>query len=148
MKIAKALFAATAFAIAGAASAQLHSPEEYVGTLPAAQSTLSRAEVLADLAHYQRAAATEQSHSPEDYVGLLPAAQSQRQRAEVQAELALWNRAGLSLGGDSQEVGSPDYAQRLAVYQNLRSGPEYLAELSRLQPSSTVAGTAAAATVH
>lgn len=61
-------------------------------------------------------------------------------RAEVQADLALWNRAGLNA---YQEVEAnywdADYQQRLARYQRLRSGPEYLAELQRLGGAVTAA---------
>ncbi|MBO9678851.1 MAG: DUF4148 domain-containing protein [Acidovorax sp.] len=145
----KTLLAIAALAVAGAASAQTHSTEDYFGTLPAAQSTLSRAEVQADLAQFNRTAAV-RNHSSEDYFGALPAAQGQLSRAEVQADLNLWSRAGLagSASGDRQQSADPAYAERLATYQRLRSGPEYLAEVSRLQTGSSVAGTAAPVTAN
>lgn len=146
----KTLIAVATLAFAGAASAQFpsYSQEVYVGPLTDAQSTLSRAEVKADLQAYQQAAAG-QTHSREDYPGLLPQTKSTLSRAEVQADLNLWNRAGLGAmsQGENTPGADPVYAQRLAVYQNLRSGPEYQAELRRLS-GSTVAGTAATTTVQ
>ena len=54
-------------------------------------------------------------------------------RAEVLADLALHRRAGLDAQGSSEilPVGNADYERRLAEYQRLRSGPEYLAEVRR-----------------
>ncbi|WP_312307221.1 DUF4148 domain-containing protein [Pulveribacter sp.] len=66
-------------------------------------------------------------------------------RAEVLADLALHRRAGLDAQGSSEilPVGNADYERRLAEYQRLRSGPEYLAEVRRFGGApSTVAGEA------
>jgi len=55
-------------------------------------------------------------------------------RVEVQADWNLWQRAGLgdfSMGNRSADA-DPAYQQRLAEYQRMRSGPEYLAEIQRL----------------
>lgn len=149
MTNAKTLIAIAALAVAGAASAQTHSTEDYFGTLPAAQSTLTRAEVKADLERFQRAVPV-QNHSAEDYFGNLPAAQGQLSRAEVQADLNLWNRAGMGsrISDDRLQAADPAYAEHLATYQRLRSGPEYRAEVSRLQTGSTVAGTDAPVTAN
>jgi len=71
-------------------------------------------------------------------------------RAEVQADLNLWNRAGLNElnAGDHNDVANPAYAQRLAAYQRLRSGPEYVAEVQRLGGSVSTAGTAVQTSAH
>lgn len=64
-------------------------------------------------------------------------------RAEVLADLALHRRAGLDAYGSTevQPVGNAEYERRLAEYQSLRSGPEYLAEVRRFGgAASTVAG--------
>ena len=51
----------------------------------------------------------------------------------MQADLALWNRAGLNVYRESDvNHWDADYQQRLAQYQRMRSGPEYLAEVQRL----------------
>jgi hypothetical protein len=147
------IVAVASLAFAGVASAQFpsYSQEVYVGPLTSlteAKSTLSRAEVKADLQAYQQAAAG-QTHSREVYPGLLPQTKGTLSRAEVQADLNLWNRAGLGAmsQGENTPGADPVYAERLAVYQNLRSGPEYQAELRRLS-GSTMAGTAATTSVQ
>lgn len=55
-------------------------------------------------------------------------------RVEVQADWALWQRAGLGSYqmGERSLASDPVYQQRLAEYQRMRSGPEYLAEIQRL----------------
>lgn len=95
-------------------------------------------------------AASAQSHSQEDYVGTLPVSLSLMSRAEVIADLNLWNRAGLRASHMGEHSGMDDalHAQRLATYQRLRSGPEYRAEVRRLQGGSAVAGVPAASNVN
>lgn len=72
--------------------------------------------------------------SAETWFGAEPAASGPAlSRAEVQADLALWNRAGLNVYRESDvNHWDADYQQRLAQYQRMRSGPEYLAEVQRL----------------
>ncbi|WP_311223363.1 MULTISPECIES: hypothetical protein [unclassified Acidovorax] len=55
-------------------------------------------------------------------------------RAEVQADWNLWQMAGLGQYqvGEGSPAADPLYAQRLAEYQRMRSGPEYVAEVRRL----------------
>lgn len=89
--------------------------------------------------------------SQEEWFGAQPAAQgAPLSRAEVQADLNLWNRAGLGQlnSGEYGDVTDPIYAQRLAIYQRLRSGPEYVAEVQRLGGSVNTAGTAAQHSVN
>jgi hypothetical protein len=72
-------------------------------------------------------------------------------RAEVQADLNLWNRAGLGQvnAGDRTPDADPTYQARVAEYQRLRSGPEFVAEVRRLGGEvSRVAGQAGASTAH
>ena len=69
-------------------------------------------------------------------------------RAEVRADLAMWQRAGLtsSYNSESFDPSAPDVQRRLAEYTRLRNGPEYQAELQRMQggePQRAVSGTAA-----
>jgi len=105
MNATKSLIALVALAAAGLASAEVHSPENYFGELPTFRSTLSR--------------------------------------AEVQADLNLWVRAGLPTSqGENAEAVDPQYTQHLALYQRLRSGPEFKAEVARLQGSHTTAASA------
>jgi len=64
-------------------------------------------------------------------------------RAEVQADMNLWRRAGLQgvNTGETPTSAVPGYTERLAEYQRLRSGPEYVAEVRSLGGDvSTVAG--------
>lgn len=72
--------------------------------------------------------------SAETWFGTEPVASGPAlSRAEVQADLALWNRAGLNVYRESDvNHWDADYQQRLAQYQRMRSGPEYLAEVQRL----------------
>ncbi len=60
--------------------------------------------------------------------------------AEVMADWNLWQRAGLGRYqvGEGSPANDPMYAQRLAEYQRLRSGPAYVAEVRRLggEPST------------
>ena len=60
--------------------------------------------------------------------------------AEVMADWNLWQRAGLGRYqvGEGSPANDPMYAQRLAEYQRLRSGPEFGAEVRRLggEPST------------
>ncbi|AOV04601.1 MULTISPECIES: DUF4148 domain-containing protein [Delftia] len=72
--------------------------------------------------------------SAETWFGAEPASSGPAlSRAEVQADLALWNRAGLNVYRESDvNHWDADYQQRLAQYQRMRSGPEYLAEVQRL----------------
>lgn len=89
--------------------------------------------------------------SQEEWFGAQPvAAGASLSRAEVLAELNLWNRAGLNQAnaGDHNDVADPAYAQRLAAYQRLRSGPEYVAEVQRLGGSVNTAGAASQRTVN
>ena len=72
-------------------------------------------------------------------------------RAEVLADLVLWRRAGLDAfaPGEAASLSNPAYASRFAEYQRLRSGPEYLAEVSRQGGGArTVAGQAGTPQTH
>lgn len=79
--------------------------------------------------------------SSETWFGAEPATAGRAlSRAEVQADLAMWSRAGLNAYPERAEnYWDAEYQQRLARYQRLRSGPEYLAELQRLGGSVTAA---------
>jgi len=76
----------------------------------------------------------------------LPATPSTLTRAEVRADLALWQRAGLdSASLDESTSFNADTEQRLALYRQWRSGPEFLAELSRQQGKSRTTAKAPSA---
>lgn len=68
-----------------------------------------------------------------------PAGESARPltRAEVRADLAMWQRAGLPalVNSEAYDPRDPEVLRRMAEYTRLRNGPEYLAELRRLQPA-------------
>lgn len=90
--------------------------------------------------------------SQENWVGAEPVAVgTPLTRAEVVADLNLWNRAGLNdyNTGDNGRYADAGYARRLATYQRLRSGPEYLAEVQRVEGGArAVAGSASTAGVN
>nr|WP_321329763.1 DUF4148 domain-containing protein [Alcaligenes faecalis] len=55
-------------------------------------------------------------------------------RAEVRADLALWKKAGLDkfwAGESTPDTFSREYRSAYAEYVQLRSGPEYNAEVQR-----------------
>ncbi|MEF7613690.1 DUF4148 domain-containing protein [Aquincola sp. MAHUQ-54] len=71
-------------------------------------------------------------------------------RAEVQADAALWRRAGLDLLSqlESYDPQSADVQRRLALYQQWRGGPEFRAELARLQGTTSEARAASATSAN
>ncbi|WP_019703127.1 DUF4148 domain-containing protein [Paracidovorax oryzae] len=93
---------------------------------------------IATIAFAGATAATAAPMSQEEWAGPTPvAAQSSHQplsRAEVIADANLWHRAGLDKYqvGERSPASDPMYQERLAEYQRLRSGPEYVAEVRRL----------------
>ena len=79
--------------------------------------------------------------NPATYQTASEAAQSKtKTRAEVKADLAMWQRAGLDVlyreGSDLPEL---EVQRRMAEYTRLRNGPEYVAELRRLQGRQSTA---------
>ncbi len=56
-------------------------------------------------------------------------------RVEVAADTDLWIRSGMSqvANRDSFDPSSPAYRAQMAAYQRMRSGPEFMAEVQRLQ---------------
>ncbi|GAB3114819.1 hypothetical protein GCM10027288_34570 [Bordetella tumbae] len=111
MKTQFAIFAiALSASFAGTAA---HAAEEtYV---PPSVSTLSRAEVTADLA----AAKAAGNVQPGDQT-YIPVSPSTLSRAEVKADLAAWKHAGLSSewrGNATPDIYSTAYRTKLAVYE-------------------------------
>jgi hypothetical protein len=74
-------------------------------------------------------------------------APSKLTRAEVRADLALWQRAGLDTATmlDGYSVAGDETERRMALYRQWRSGPEFLAELSRQQGQSNTTAKAPSA---
>lgn len=65
--------------------------------------------------------------------GTVPARAS-KSRAEVLAEFSLWRRAGLDrYNAEGADQSTLDYQQRMAQYARMRNGPQYVAELQRIQ---------------
>jgi len=62
-------------------------------------------------------------------------------RAEVLADLALYQRAGLDGSEYREGFNSFDssYQARVAAYRRLRSGPEFAAEVARIEARGTAA---------
>jgi hypothetical protein len=95
------------------------SPETQAGA-----STVTRAEVKADLAKAQ--AAGQIAYGEAGYK--VPNAASTKSRAEVLADLQLWREAGLSRYegfGEGPNGYDPGYQAALAKYAELRASPRY-----------------------
>ena len=68
----------------------------------------------------------------EQWVGPAIAFTSSQSRAMVAADRNLWIRAGLA-GTSDYAYKEPGYAQRVANYTRMRNGPEFVAEVSRIE---------------
>ena len=113
---------------AAAASAQTVPGEQWVGATITFQSTQSRAAVTA--AYLAAGPATAPG---ELRVGPADAGPGAVSRVEVAADRNLWMRAGLGQTNDEDMLANPGYAQRMANYTRMRNGPEYMAEVSRIE---------------
>lgn len=75
-----------------------------------------------------------QEVTPDDF----NVAVSTKSRADVRAELAMWQRAGLDrYNADGADRSSTDYQRRTAMFNRLMSGPEYIAEVQRIEGRAT-----------
>lgn len=108
------------------AVAQTVPAEQWVGPAITFQSSQSRAEVTAG--YY----ASPQTAPQELRVGPADAPTGAMSRTAVAADRNLWLRAGLGNYGDNAYM-DPQYDKRLADYARMRSGPEYMAELNRIE---------------
>lgn len=135
--------AVTLSALASVAGAQTVPAEQWVGAPITFTSTQSRAEVTAGYFASPSTAPQELRVGPAD------AGPGAVDRATVAAERNLWLRAGLGNYGDYAEM-DPQYGKRLANYNRMRSGPEFLAELNRVggAKSQTAAMKASEASVQ
>jgi hypothetical protein len=61
-------------------------------------------------------------------------------RTEVRADLAVWRQAGFT-GSEADLNATPEQQQRLAEYQQLRSGPAFAAAVERLQQQDAARAT-------
>jgi hypothetical protein len=134
-----AFFAVT---FAGFVSAQTVPPEQWVGAPIPAVSTLSRSAVMGDyLASAPAGARTPQEFRvgpPDPQAGALS-------RAEAVADLNLWLRSGLgqSAWRDDFDPMRGSYRAQVAMYQRLRHGPEFTAEVARVQGTGSGFATTA-----
>ena len=113
-------------AAASSVCAQTIPAEEWVGGPIHFTSTQSRAEVTAGYF-------ASPSRAPQELrVGPADAGPGAADRAMVAADLSLWLRAGLANYGDYAYM-DPLYSQRMANYTRMRSGPEFTAELHRIE---------------
>jgi hypothetical protein len=134
---AKQLLGACAFALAGAgALAQTVPAEQWVGApIATTGSTYSRSAVTADLA-----ASRSMTSAPQEYrVGPADPMTGAMSRVEVAADTRLWIRSGMGqvANRDSFDPTSPAYRDQMAAYQRMRSGPAFMAEVQRLQGTSS-----------
>ena len=118
--------AALMLSAAASVSAQTVPAEQWVGAPITFSSSQSRADVTAG--YY-----ASPSNSPQELrVGPADAGPGAVDRATVAAERNLWLRAGLNNYGEYAYM-DPMYSQRLANYNRMRSGPEFMAELNRIE---------------
>ena len=118
--------AMTLSAAASVVSAQTVPAEEWVGAPITFTSSQSRAEVTAGYF-------ASPSRAPQELrVGPADAGPGAVDRATVAADRNLWLRAGLGGYGDNAYM-EPGYAQRLADYTRMRNGPEFMAEVTRIE---------------
>lgn len=118
--------ALTLSAVASVASAQTVPAEQWVGAPTTFTSSQSRAEVTAGYF-------ASPSRAPQELrVGPADAGPGAVDRATVAADRNLWLRAGLGNYGEYAYM-DPMYTQRMANYTRMRNGPEFTAELSRIE---------------
>jgi hypothetical protein len=132
------------------ASAQTVPAELWVGPpIATTASQYSRADVAAAMERASGAAQAPQQQwaGSAESAGVAVGALT---RSQVQADFNLFARAGLGNcdtdygARDHFEPSSAERAQRTALYSRLRSGPEYAAEVSRLDGLPRVADASAA----
>lgn len=117
---------------AGAVSAQTVPAEAWVGAPIPAVSTFSRSAVMAD---YMASAPTDARTPQEFRVGPADAPTGAVSRAETVADLNLWLRAGLGQTAyrEGYDPARAVHRAQMAMYQRLRHGPEFLAEVARIK---------------
>ncbi|HSV58950.1 MAG TPA: hypothetical protein VLJ19_08645 [Variovorax sp.] len=112
--------------LSAVASAQTVPAEQWVGPPITFTSSQSRAEVTAG--YY-----ASPSRAPQELrVGPADAGPGAVDRTTVLAERNLWIRAGLASPSDYAYM-QPGYAQRMENYTRMRNGPEFVAEVNRLE---------------
>jgi hypothetical protein len=134
---AKLLLGISALALAGAVSAQTVPAEQWVGAPIPAVGHLSRAEVAADLSASRASFAS----APAEYrVGPADPTTGATSRAEVAADTRLWIRSGLGqvANRDGFDPTSAEFRQQTAAYQRMRNGPEFMAEVQRVQDTRSI----------
>lgn len=118
--------AALTLSAAASVCAQTVPAEQWVGPPVTFTSTESRAEVTAGYF-------ASPSRAPQELrVGPADAGPGAMDRATVAADRNLWLRAGLGSYGEYADM-DPLYAQRMANYTRMRNGPEFTAELNRIE---------------
>ena len=118
--------AALTLSAAASVCAQTVPAEQWVGPTATFTSTESRAEVTAGYF-------ASPSRAPQELrVGPADAGPGAMDRATVAADRNLWLRAGLGSYGEYADM-DPLHAQRMANYTRMRNGPEFTAELSRIE---------------
>lgn len=135
-----------AVAFAGVVSAQTVPPEQWVGAPIPSASVLSRSAVMGD---YLASARAGTMTAQEFRVGPPDAQPGELSRAEAVADLNLWLRSGL---GQSAYRNGFDPARgrdlaQVTMYQRLRHGPEFTAEVARVQGTGSRFATTAQSSV-
>ena len=131
---ARQVLALSVLAWAGLASAQTVPAEAWVGApISTAGGMASRSDVMAG---YMASAAGAARTPQELRVGPADPPTGAVSRAETVADLNLWLRAGLGQTAYREgfdPVRNNSHRAQVAMYQRLRHGPEYLAEVERVR---------------
>ena len=118
--------AALTLSLAASVGAQTVPAEQWVGPATTFTSTQTRADVTAGYF-------ASPSRAPQELrVGPADAGPGAMDRATVAADRNLWLRAGLGSYGEYAYM-DPMYEKRMANYTRMRNGPEFTAELSRIE---------------
>lgn len=129
---ARQVLALSVMAWAGLASAQTVPAEAWVGApISTAGGMASRSDVMAGY----MASASGAARTPQELrVGPADAPVGAVSRAEAVADLNLWLRAGLGQTAyrEGYDPTRADNRARLAMYQRMRNGPEFTAEVARI----------------
>jgi hypothetical protein len=136
------VLALLAVTFTGFVSAQTVPPEQWVGAPIPAASTLSRSAVMGDYL----ASAPADARTPQEFrVGPPDPQPGALSRAEAVADLNLWLRSGLgqSAWRDDFDPMRGSYRAQVAMYQRLRHGPEFTAEVARVQGAGSGFATTA-----
>ena len=140
---AKQILSISALALVAPVFAQTVPAEAWVGAPLHAVGAASRDDVTAAFI----AARAEASAPQELRVGPAPTPTGALSRAEVVADLNLWVRSGMAqvAGQENFDPNAPAFRAQLAVFEQMRHGPAFVAEVQRIRHGGLAVITSAQA---